>query len=296
MEKFKKAVREKLLTPMSVQSAKMWGRINWLRFRIAKFRTKYRTILRVLLFSALVALTLYFVPELQRTFLPFFLDNSRIADLKLILVSLGGALIGAGAISFSLVMFAMQINIERMPHGLFWKFSSDQKIIAAFTGIFFLGTLIASLSLFVRVENVALSIATGIWSLVLILSLVIYAYRRTLILINPIKQLTKILDDTRKEMASWARSAKRAKPLLIAKDNEQDHGSGLRNTHDTALVTFFRLNSHWTAGSTHSINHAVSFARRYAENGDYTVSGSALDVVIEINRIYIETKGKTFFF
>ncbi len=295
VEKFKKAFRDKLLTPMSIQSAKMWGRIGWFRFRVTKFRTQYRTILRVLLFSVLVGVTWHFVPALQRTFQPFFSDNSRISDLKLILVSLGGALIGAGAISFSLVMFAMQINIGRMPHGLFGKFSSDRKNIAAFTGIFILGTVIASLSLFVRLENVALSIGTGIWSLVLIISLVVYAYRRTLILINPIQQLTKILDDTRNEMASWAKNARRAKPLLIAKDNAQDEGGVLRDTHDTALVAYFSLNSHWTAGSTQAINHAVSFARRYAENGDYTVSGNALNLVIEINRIYIETKGKTFF-
>lgn len=295
VEKFKKAVREKLLTPLAVQSAKMWGRIYRGRFRVKKFRAKYRTILQVLLYSALVGMTVYFVPELQRTFQAFFSDNSRISDLKIILVSLGGALIGAGAISFSLVMFSMQINIERMPHGLFWKFSSDRKIIAAFTGIFIFGTVIASLSLFVRVENVALLIISGIWSLVLIISLVIYAYRRTLILINPSQQLTRILDDTRNEMTFWAKSASRARPLLIAKDNAQDEGDEFRDTHDTSLVIFFRLNSHWTAGSTQAINHAVSFARRYAENGDYTVSGIALDVVIEINRIYIETKGKTFF-
>ena len=39
----------------------------------------------------------------------------------------------------------------------------------------------------------------------------------------------------------------------------------------------------------------MSFARRYAEQGDYEVSAAALGVVVAINDAYIKAKGKTFY-
>ena len=39
----------------------------------------------------------------------------------------------------------------------------------------------------------------------------------------------------------------------------------------------------------------MSFTRRYAEQGDHEVSGAALSAIININRLYVEAKGKTFF-
>ena len=39
----------------------------------------------------------------------------------------------------------------------------------------------------------------------------------------------------------------------------------------------------------------MSFARRYAEQGDYEVSGAALNAVIGINAAYVKSKGKTFY-
>ncbi len=39
----------------------------------------------------------------------------------------------------------------------------------------------------------------------------------------------------------------------------------------------------------------MSFTRRYAEQGDYEVSGAALNAVVSINAEYIKAKGKTFY-
>ena len=44
-----------------------------------------------------------------------------------------------------------------------------------------------------------------------------------------------------------------------------------------------------------AIAHSMSFARRYSEQGDYEVSGAALNAIVAINTAYISTKGKTFF-
>src|SRR5690606_7439716 len=55
------------------------------------------------------------------------------------------------------------------------------------------------------------------------------------------------------------------------------------------------INNRWTDGAKRAIRHAMSFARRYAEQGDHEVSGAALNAVIGINAAYIESKGKTFY-
>src|SRR5262245_46698575 len=58
---------------------------------------------------------------------------------------------------------------------------------------------------------------------------------------------------------------------------------------------YFRANSHWTVASRQAVTHAVSFARRYAEQGDYEVADLALTAVTAINAAYVRAKGKTFF-
>src|SRR5262249_19027823 len=60
-------------------------------------------------------------------------------------------------------------------------------------------------------------------------------------------------------------------------------------------AAYFQANPHWTGISTQAIAHAISFARRYAEQGDYEVSNSALNAVLLINASYVHAKGKTFF-
>ena len=43
------------------------------------------------------------------------------------------------------------------------------------------------------------------------------------------------------------------------------------------------------------IDYVFSFARRYAERGDYVVSEHALQVIGQINKLYVQHKGKTFY-
>ena len=62
-----------------------------------------------------------------------------------------------------------------------------------------------------------------------------------------------------------------------------------------ARVTYFKLNPHWTAQAQQAIRHAMSFARRYAEQGDHEISDAALKKVLVINGLYVMAKGKTFF-
>jgi hypothetical protein len=123
----------------------------------------------------------------------------------------------------------------------------------------------------------------------------LYAYRRALVLINPLQQLGILIQETRKELRTWARRAQRAMPLLEHDESASATSSPSGSTHDLARTTFFQINDRWTDGTKRAVRHAISFARRYAEQGDYEVSGAALNVVVSINAAYIDSKGKTFY-
>ena len=126
--------------------------------------------------------------------------------------------------------------------------------------------------------------------------LFIYAYRRALSLINPSQQLRLLIKDARRQMRIWDRRARRAASLLEDADAANaGPTSRLQSTHDVPRTTFFQLNPHWTAGSQQAMTHAISFSRRYAEQGDHEVSEAALSAVVAINAAYVATKGKTFF-
>jgi hypothetical protein len=58
---------------------------------------------------------------------------------------------------------------------------------------------------------------------------------------------------------------------------------------------YFQANPAWTVGAKKSVRYAISFARRYSEQGDHEVSAAALDAIISINEAYIEAKGRTFY-
>src|SRR6185312_6562812 len=62
----------------------------------------------------------------------------RLGSLQTLFVGTGTALIGGTAIAASLVLFAMQVNVERLPFGLFRRLSSDLKLLLAFAGSFVL--------------------------------------------------------------------------------------------------------------------------------------------------------------
>jgi len=194
-------------------------------------------------------------------------------------------------------MFAMQVNVERMPHGLFFKFSSDRRILVFFAGTFLLAVSIASSSLFVDNSSQAgLVLLWAFWAVAAILIFVFSAFQRALFLINPIKQLDIIVKDTRREFRIASRRAQIAKPLLEkpVSDNE-NVDPGRRTDHDIALLAYFQLNPHWAHGSQKAIDHCIAFAHRYAEQGDYQVAGEALTAVAAINANYVEFKGRTFF-
>lgn len=225
-------------------------------------------------------------PQLQ-----FLGDKDHLSALQQMLTSLGGALLGATAIAFSLVMFAMQVNVDRMPYGLFRKLGSDLRLLFAFVATFVLAIGIASLSLSVGQIGVARSLATAAWAAVLILLLFLYAYRRALELISPHEQLRIVRQTAVASLQRWVARAKRMAPLLSPAATEKDAGGPQL---DSERMAFFIANSRWTDDAIEALNYAIAFARRFAERGDPEVAGTALNVVVAINASYVKAKGRTF--
>lgn len=267
-----------------------------LRYHVTIWKNRYRTTAVVAAILILVGCSAYLAPFLQALLAPSLADQDSIARVQSLFLNVGSALIGAAAIAFSLVLFAMQVNVERMPHGLFQRLSSDARILAAFVGSFLLAILLACTSLAAEKSWIAPLILANLWAVVLILLLFLYGYKRALLLINPIKQLSLLTETANREMYTWSRWAKRIAPLLDETEvHEGDDSQKLKSNHDVPRLTLFRINPNWTKGAMRSIRHAFSVARRYAESGDHEVSGAALTAIISINHAYIEAKGKTFF-
>lgn len=275
--------------------ALQWQRIYGTHYRLSFWKARYGSIAATVFLILLIVSSGILAPTFQDALESYFSAEERFAGFRTLLVTIGGSLIGAAAIAFSLIMFAMQVNVERMPHGLFRKFSSDPKLLGAFAATFLLAIAVATLSLIPDRSRLAVTILIAGWGTVLILTLFLYAYRRALSLISPTQQLALVVADARRDLRAWVRRSQRATPLLERSDQQNEHEPPLGSTHDLPRATYFRLNPHWTAVAQKAILHSISFARRYAEQGDHEVSHLALSAIVAINTAYVEAKGKTFF-
>lgn len=239
-----------------------------------------------------VAISALVAPLIQFKIEPFFAVKDNLSSLRSLFLNVGSASIGAAAIAFSLVLFAIQVNVERMPHGLFRRLSSDKKLLGAFFGSFALAVLVCLLSM-IPTESIAAAalIAMG-WGLLSMLGLFLYAYRRALILINPIEQLKIVQIEVIKDLNFWLKRSKRIRPLLDDQGADQPEAE---ERHDLAQIEFFKLHPGWARRAFEGVKIAVSYSRQYAQNGDYDVADVATAVIVQINSMYVAAKGRTFF-
>jgi hypothetical protein len=275
--------------------ALLWQHSYRTQYRLGVWKLLYGNFVFYAVLILLVSACAYLSPALQYVLASYYSTGPTLDSLRGLILNVGSALIGAAAIVTSLVLFAMQVNIERMPHGLFRRLSSDRKLLGAFALGFFLAIGVATLSTIIDQVRLAQVVLAASWAVVFILISFMYAYRRALVLINPLQQLGILIQDTRKELRTWARRAKRSIPLLEGDEPARSSSSPMDSTHDLARTSFFQIYNRWTDGTKRAIRHAMSFARRYAEQGDYEVSGAALNAIVGINAAYIDAKGKTFY-
>jgi hypothetical protein len=222
-----------------------------------------------------------------------FITPTRVTLVQQAMMALGGALVGATVITFSFIMFALQVNVERMPHGLFQRLSSDWRLLVAFLIAFVsaIGVLVLSLADTAKAAAQAVVLAALVTATILFL--VLYSYRRALQLISPIQQLRLVLRYSQRELQGWSRRATRMAPL-IETGTEKKKDDQTRFALDVPRLSFFQLNSNWSARARKGIDYAIALARYYAEHGDHEVSGAAIQAIVNINSAYVEAKGKTF--
>jgi len=182
------------------QIAKLWMSIYKAQYqlRMLKFRRGKVAFFTVLIF--LVSLIIYQLPAIQNVFMDCCLAEHTIKDLRSLLLYVGSSLIGATAIIASLVLFAMQVNIERMPYGLFRRLSTDRKLLGAFALAFFLAIAVATLSIVINKMLLVYIMFVALCAILFILWLFRYTYLRALDIVNPRQQLGILVQDTYKKL------------------------------------------------------------------------------------------------
>ena len=225
---------------LSLWHAKCWQYLylgkNWL----FNFTSKYAGRLCLFFLVVLMILSVISIPALQNYLEPYFSKSGQLDSIRALFLSLGSALIGATAIAFSLIMFAMQVNVERMPHGLFRKFSSDLKLLGAFTSTFSLAFIITTFSLIPDKSWVSYATLATVWCSFLIILLFVLAYRRALTLISPTMQLGLVVADTKRDFKILDRAIKRTTPLIRENANSRAENDELRSKSDMVRFTYFK--------------------------------------------------------
>lgn len=258
------------------------------RRTFSRHRRKFEALIWVVLLTSETAL----IGPLERWLAPL-LTPDLTGDIQSLLLAIGGALIGATAIASSFVLFAMQVNIERLPYGLFRRLSSDRKLLGAFGASFVIAVGLASLSLVQDRGWISVAILLAALGGIVSLRLLLYAYRRSLQLVSPADQLAMLRADSSSELARWGRWVRWMTPVL-PKPAEAEGGDELP-AFDTARLAILKANPHWSLTITHSIRQAAAFARRAGEQGDREIAAAALSTVTSLNVGYVATKGRTFF-
>lgn len=263
------------------------------RFGTRRSFSRHRRKFEALIWIALMVSGLIVSGPLERRLTPL-LTPDLTGDIQSLLLAIGGALIGATAIASSFVLFAIQVNIERLPYGLFRRLSSDRRLLAAFGVSFVIAVGLASLSIVQDREWIAAAILIAALGGLVSLRLLLYAYRRSLQLVSPAFQLGMLRRDSSAEMARWNKWVRWMTPVL-PKLIEAGEGEHELPAFDTARLHILEANPNWTATITHSIRQAAAFARRAGEQGDREIAAAALSTVTSLNAGYVSTKGRTFF-
>ncbi len=256
---------------------------------------KYKNKFLLILALGIIAANLLVFPDLNELFGKSFMDDSMFKGFQNFLLSLGVAFMGAAAIGFALVMFALQVNVERMPHGLFRKSKSDFQLLGSFFLTFGFSISIALLSLLPDKTHALLATNLALWAVILIIAFFLLAYRRALELINPNYQLSTVVIDCQENLSSWSNAATRLTRRVDAESEESVLSATTHTQQDLDRANYLVNNPIWLSAANRGIAYCMSYTRRYAVQGDYEVSNLALRAIVDINHAYIKAKGRAFF-
>ncbi|WP_342651232.1 hypothetical protein [Pseudomonas sp. REB1044] len=241
-----------------------------------------------------VAVSILVIPFLQSLVGDFFSRPENLGALRSLLGGMGSALVGAAAIAFSIIVFAMQTNVERMPHGLFKQFSSDRRLLCSFVGSFLTAIAISGTSLIPDASWAIPAMLTAIWGIAAIVLFFLYAYRRALQLINPMEQLNIMSNTLSRDLRRWSRLADNAAILMRKGAAPEANGEGERFQFNETKAAFYQANPQWVTAAHQAIHYGISYAKRFAGQGDYEVTDSAFHHLVLINAAYCAAKNGTF--
>lgn len=276
------------------KSIKLGIRILKIGLHVCLWVRQHRKTKIVAIYSVLVSTSVYLSSIFQTWFESAHATGQSVEGLMSFVFSVGGPFIGASAIVMSLVLFAMQINVERLPHGLFRRLSTDWKLLSTFMFTFVLAIVICLSSLFLDRGRLTWIMLAVFWEVVLILQLFLYSYHRALKLINPSEQLRLLAQGARKGLRVWSRRARWVKFVHNQESGANGASPPKDSNHDVTRMIYFQSTPQWTRGAKQAVQHAMSFAQLYAKQGDHEVSDIALSAIVDINAAYIEAKGRTF--
>src|SRR3981189_316078 len=118
-----------LLNSLDRRRALLWHRFYYIRHRALIRIARHGASAATILLLVLIGIAAFWIPALQDSLGYLFASEGRLQELRSLFLTLGGALLGATAIVSSLVLFSMQVNVERMPHGLFRRLSADRRLL-----------------------------------------------------------------------------------------------------------------------------------------------------------------------
>lgn len=228
-------------------------------------------------------------------FQPYLRDEKFVDMLRTTALQLGSSLMGATAIVASLVLFAMQVNVDRLPHRLFRRLSTDRRLLASFGVSFVASILVACLPLITPIEWTEWAIIAAVLLTFIVLRLFLAAYRRSLKLINPVEQLRIVISDVTVALNTWSKQADWFTAALPPHISEGRPNPLIDSTLDTRRAAFMLQNDWGSVVVRRHLDHCFAANGRTASQGDYQVADDALTALVNINALYIQAKGKTFF-
>jgi hypothetical protein len=242
---------------------------------------------RLLVLGVLAAaIASFYLEPLLQEILVHQLSPAQFAALHALLLTLGGSMVGATAISFSVVMLAVQLNFAKIPHALFRKLSEDSVLLALFFTTFVFAIAICALSVLPDTWTGA-AIVLSIWIVVFTLWCFLAAYTRALNLVNPFVQLHMVLTDAVRILKIWERRGNWTLKVMTA---EMGSDRGV----DISRRVFFEANAGWDTPLKRSVKLFISFARAYATQAEYDVSNEAFNCLVQLNKAYVQKRGRTF--
>lgn len=263
-----------------------------LRFKISQARQRHAGLIEAGLWFCVIILGLLLERPLQDA-LADLLHDAGAEAVRDYIGGVGLGMVGATAIAASFIVFALQVNVERLPHGLFRKFSVDARLLWSVAASLLLAIGGTALSLVTDDDYLAAAVLCGGLGLATILRLLFYAYRRSLRLIDPGEQIGILTSELVRWLRRWGLQVDMLAGLVELPDN------GIRgrpeSRTDFKRLAVFQANPHWTEPVQATVGYLAAYAQRAGVNGDDDTSALALTRLHEINYRYLAVKGRTFF-